>query len=75
MQIVHATPELSRAAQAITATGMAAHLVAQAVDLLDDAAVVGALRREGFGASSVKALRLYAAAIAIRLHVTSSMVH
>ncbi len=75
MQIVHATPELARAAQAIIATGMASHLVAQAVDLRDDAAVVGALRGNGFGKSSVKALRFCAAAIASRLHVISNMVH
>lgn len=75
MQIVTSTPELARAVHTIIATGMAAHLIHQAVNLRDDKAVLGALKSAGFGGDSVKAQRLCAAAIASRFHVISNMVH
>ncbi len=75
MQIVQTTPELARAVHTIIATGMAAHLIHQAVNIRDDGAVSGALRGAGFGRDSVKALRFCAAAIASRFYVISNMVH
>jgi len=75
MHIVQASPELARAVHTVIATGMAAHLISQAVNIRDDKAVASCLRLAGFGRDSVSALSFCAAAIASCFYVISERVH
>lgn len=57
MQIFQASHHLVYAVHDAISCGMARHLLARAVNLNDDIAVIVALAHAGFGADSIRALR------------------